>query len=75
MFGDSILTALECDPGFECYIDSVIRFHTDYVFRDYVDFFYKARQQAKADGNSIDDKFYKMMLNTAFGKFIQKQYK
>jgi hypothetical protein len=40
-----------------------------------VDFFYKARQQAKADGNSIDDKFYKMMLNTAFGKFIQKQYK
>ena len=75
LFGDSLLTALACDPDCELYIESTIRFHEDYVFKDYVEYFYNKRQDAKAAGEVINDKFYKMMLNTAFGKFIQKQYK
>jgi len=41
------------------------------VFDKFVDHFYTARQKAKAAGNKILDLFYKLILNSAYGKFAQ----
>ena len=43
--------------------------HTD--FSEFVDHFYLARQEAKANGDKVRDIFYKLILNTAYGKFSQ----
>lgn len=41
------------------------------VFDNFVDHFYNARLKAKAEGNKILDLFYKLILNSAYGKFAQ----
>jgi DNA polymerase elongation subunit (family B) len=39
------------------------------IFKDYVDFFYDLRMQAKEDGNTILDGLSKIMMNSLYGKF------
>jgi len=48
-------------------------YHKAMLFRDYVNFFYEKRQEAKANGNVIDNYLYKLMLNSLYGKFAQKK--
>lgn len=43
------------------------------IFTDYVDFFYGERLKAKANGDKIRDKMYKLFLNSLYGKFGQLQ--
>jgi DNA polymerase type B, organellar and viral. len=42
------------------------------IFADYVDFFYNARLEAKAQGNRVNDMLFKLMLNSLYGKFGEK---
>lgn len=42
------------------------------LFVDFVDYFYQKRLDAKAAGNKIMDYFYKILLNSLYGKFGQK---
>lgn len=42
------------------------------LFREYVDFFYSQRQLARQSGNSVEDLFCKIFMNSLYGKFGQK---
>jgi hypothetical protein len=44
-------------------------YHDEYIFKDYVDYFYSMRQQAKAEGNKPMDAMCKLFLNSLYGKF------
>jgi len=41
------------------------------TFSGFVTHFYEARLKAKAEGDKIRDLFYKLLLNSAYGKFAQ----
>jgi hypothetical protein len=41
------------------------------TFDNFVDYFYDARNQAKRNKDKIHDIFYKLILNSAYGKFAQ----
>lgn len=41
------------------------------TFDTFVDYFYTQRKFAQANGNSFDEIFYKLILNSAYGKFAQ----
>lgn len=42
------------------------------IFSAFVDHFYEGRQKAKKEGNAVLDFFYKIFLNSLYGKFAQK---
>lgn len=42
------------------------------IFREYVDFFYAKRLEAKSRGDKVFSFFFKIMLNSLYGKFGQK---
>lgn len=44
----------------------------DYIFREYVDYFYNLRLKFKEEGNEVMQYFAKIMLNSLYGKFGQK---
>ncbi len=52
-------------------IRSYIFPHVKYIFNDYVDFLYKKRMEAKKN-DDIRELFYKLNLNSLYGKFAQK---
>ena len=43
------------------------------VFRDYVDYYYQKRVEAKQRGDSVRDFFYKLLLNSLYGKFAERR--
>lgn len=57
------------------YIKDVYRlsaYHKADLFSKYIDFFYKKRQEYKKQGNTTFDYLCKLMLNSLYGKFGQK---
>lgn len=42
------------------------------IFREYVEYFYGKRLEAKASGDRVRDLLYKLFLNSLYGKFGQK---
>lgn len=44
----------------------------DYILRDFVDYFYNKRLEAKQSGNEVYSLFYKLILNALYGKFAQR---
>ena len=44
----------------------------DYIFADYVDYFYKLKQRAEAENDQLTRAFAKLMLNSLYGKFGQQ---
>lgn len=40
-----------------------------YVFADYINFFYEKRKKAKMEKNTFQDLFYKLILNSTYGRF------
>lgn len=42
------------------------------IFTDYVDFFFRKRQEARLKGDMLFTYFYKLILNSLYGKFGQK---
>ncbi|MEM2506958.1 MAG: DNA polymerase [Nitrososphaeria archaeon] len=43
-----------------------------YIFKDYVDFFYKMKLEAEKSGNKVVRAFAKLLMNSLYGKFAQK---
>lgn len=43
-----------------------------YIFKDYVDFFYKMKLEAEKAGNRIVRSFAKLLMNSLYGKFAQR---
>eukprot|EP00732_Lithocolla_globosa_P000760 Lithocolla_globosa_v1_NODE_288_length_4628_cov_36.273562.p1 type:complete len:1047 gc:universal NODE_288_length_4628_cov_36.273562:4330-1190(-) len=44
----------------------------EFIFRDIVNKMFKARKQAKKDGKKALSEVFKLLLNSGYGKFIQK---
>jgi len=42
------------------------------LFKDFVEFFYTKRLEAKQEGNKINNMLFKLILNSLYGKFGQK---
>lgn len=52
-------------------IINTVDFKERITFFDFVDHFYKSRNIAKENGDKFHDIFYKLILNSAYGKFAQ----
>lgn len=56
-------------------IESEMIFRKEKIFSSFVtELYHKRRQECKRIGDSIGDKFYKLLLNSLYGKFGQKLY-
>lgn len=53
-------------------IHRVALYESDYIFEDYIDYFYPLKRQYKTDGNKIYERIVKIFLNSLYGKFGQK---
>lgn len=47
-------------------------YEAEYIFKEYIDFFYDLRLKHKADGNQVFDQMTKLFLNSLYGKFGQR---
>jgi hypothetical protein len=47
-------------------------YEADYIFREYVDYFYNKRLEAKANKDDVRTLLFKLFLNSLYGKFGQK---
>jgi hypothetical protein len=63
--------ALDCNMIRPKKIKHTVNFQKFMVFSDFVQYFYQARKIAQASGNSFLEIFYKLILNSAYGKFAQ----
>lgn len=50
-------------------------YEKDYIFCDYVDYFYKLRMEYKKQGNKIYEQIVKILLNSLYGRFGMKYKK
>ena len=57
------------DNGFAVRINKAYKFENDYLFKDYVEFFY----QKKSESTGMGRIFYKHLLNDLYGKFGQNK--
>lgn len=44
----------------------------DFIFKDYVDYFYELKVKAEREGNKLLRNFAKLMMNSLYGKFAQR---
>ena len=65
-----ILYAL--DNGHVVSIDKVAIYEHEIIFKDYVEYLYKIRQEYKAAGNDSSSNMAKIMMNSLYGKFGQR---
>jgi hypothetical protein len=54
-------------------IKQIALYRSDYIFRDYVDFFYGLKQQYDAENKRVMRTLTKKMLNSLYGKFAQRR--
>lgn len=54
-------------------IHEISIYKTEKIFEDFVSFFYDIRNKAKKENNLIDNEFCKLMLNTQYGKWGQRE--
>lgn len=55
-------------------ISEIALYEKTHLFREYVTFFYERRKEARAAGNIAYAYFYKLLMNTLYGKWGQRQY-
>jgi len=53
-------------------VGEVCVYEMDYIFKDYVEFFYSRRNDAKAAFDDMLSNMFKLFLNSLYGKFGQK---
>ena len=54
-------------------IEQLAIYQSDYIFTDFVDFFYALRQRYREEGNKPYETMVKFIMNSLYGKFGQKQ--
>lgn len=73
---DTVLTTPELKHGLEngyiTAIDKVAIYEQAIIFKEYVDYCYNLRQQAKAKGDTAAWFYIKIMMNSLYGKFGQR---
>lgn len=58
------------------YIKTYNFYETDFIFKEFVNYFYDLREQAKKDKNIFLNKLYKRILNSVYGRFaLHKELK
>lgn len=71
--------AVLCQPELNLVvIEKVHRFavfEADYIFKDFVETFWKIRKEAKAKGDVVTDYVAKIIMNSLYGKFAQQNDK
>lgn len=53
-------------------VGEICVYEMDYIFKDYVEFFYHQRDKAKAAKDNMLSNMFKLFLNSLYGKFGQK---
>jgi len=73
---EAIMTTPELKMAFECAevlsVEEYALYEGGKIFTPYVEFFFRERQKAKEAGDTLSSYFYKLMLNSLYGKFGQK---
>ena len=67
------LEFIEQNGGSIDYIYHINVYEMKIIFKEFVEFFYSVRTKAKELNNKVDNEFCKLMLNTQYGKWGQKQ--
>ena len=52
-------------------VESFSFYEGNYIFTDYVNYFYTKRLEAKSEDNKVNDMLYKNFMNSLYGKFGQ----
>lgn len=68
-----ILYAIE--HGHLLEVENVCFYESDYLFVEFVDYFYNARLDAKHAGDEVRNLLYKLIMNSLYGKFGQRMFK
>jgi hypothetical protein len=75
---DHILNWIKNNPVFSfkysIKLDKYYEFGTDYIYRNYVDFFYERKNKFKKENNDIQASLSKILLNSLYGKTGQKEF-
>lgn len=53
-------------------VGEICVYEMDYIFKDYVEFFYGMRDKAKQDNDTMLSNMFKLFLNSLYGKFGQR---
>lgn len=53
-------------------VGNVAIYECDYIFKEYVEYFYKLKRQYKEENNEVYTRIVKIFLNSLYGKFGQK---
>lgn len=56
-------------------VRKAVFYKSDKIFTEFVDYMYKQREEAKKNGDKAMSMFYKILMNSLYGKFAQKQRK
>lgn len=72
VWGCEVLEAIKNNCKVICSEIEYYESHKESIFNNYIKYFYGERLKAKANNNSIKSSFYKIMLNSLYGKFGQK---
>lgn len=59
--------------GYIMNVLEVAVYEKEIIFKEYVEYFYKKRQEYKAMGNKVFEVICKLLLNSLYGKFGQRQ--
>jgi hypothetical protein len=54
-------------------IHEISVYYTEHIFKTFVDFFYDVKQKAKQINDGVNESFSKLILNSLYGKFGQKE--
>lgn len=70
--GPELKRAIDTNSVKECYFAAW--YDMADIFTDYVQFFWRMRQECKAKGDDVGNTFAKLMMNSLYGKFGQRGY-
>lgn len=70
--GAELKHALACDEV--QWVHFVAYYESKPIFKDYVEYFYAKRMEAKQKGDDVHQLFLKLLLNSLYGKFGQRSY-
>lgn len=72
VFGETVRLAIEV--GAKIRVFGQVSFKPGHVHKDFVDYMYNKRLQAKREDNAVQVQFYKDVMNMCFGKHGQNTY-
>ena len=56
------------------FVHEIVSYNSEYIFTDYVNENYDSRKIAQSEKDTVLDLFYKLLLNSLYGKFAQRKF-